>query len=150
MRLSLIFSIVLAAAFLSGCGKHDYDTRANSGEAGVDAAPTAERAINPELQKLRGNWMRVDGDYVLEIAEVDRAGKMTARYFNPGPIHVSKALGMRDSSETKVFVELQDTGYPGCTYSLTYDAASDQLHGQYWQAAMQRTYDVVFARLKQE
>jgi hypothetical protein len=38
--------------------------------------------------------------------------------------------------------------YPGCTYTLRYDATADQLFGQYFQATQQQTYDVTFARLK--
>jgi len=33
-----------------------------------------------------------------------------------------------------VFIELRDVNYPGSTYSLTYEPASDQLKGIYYQA----------------
>jgi hypothetical protein len=79
---------------------------------------------------------------------VDASGKLDAGYFNPGPINVARAGALRDRGTNKVFVELRDVNYPGCTYSLTYDLQSDQLYGQYFQAAMQQTFDVVFARLK--
>ncbi len=76
-------------------------------------------------------------------------GRIDAGYFNPGPIHVSKALAIQEGEVTKVFVELQDQNYPGCTYSLTYDPKTDQLYGQYFQAALQQTFDVAFGRLKE-
>ena len=39
-------------------------------------------------------------------------------------------------------------GYPGSTYTLTYNPAKDMLVGFYYQAAMQQNFDVVFARMK--
>ena len=112
------------------------------------AAPTATPAPRPEFLKLVGKWERPDGGYVLEIRSVDAAGNMEAGYFNPDPIRVSKALAIQDGVTTKVFIELRDVNYPGCTYSLTYDPQTDQLHGQYFQAAVEQTYDIAFARLK--
>ena len=38
--------------------------------------------------------------------------------------------------------------YPGSTYTLTYDPASDQLKGVYYQAALQQRFEVVFVRMK--
>jgi hypothetical protein len=48
----------------------------------------------------------------------------------------------------RVFIELRDVNYPGSTYQLTYDPADDRLKGSYYQAALQETYEVAFARLK--
>jgi hypothetical protein len=39
-------------------------------------------------------------------------------------------------------------GYPGTTYTLTYDRQRDQLAGVYFQAAVGQSFDVVFVRLK--
>jgi hypothetical protein len=111
-------------------------------------APAAAEPIKPEFSKLMGKWERPDGGYVLEIKSVDSSGKVEAGYFNPNPINVSRAAALREGGATKVFVELRDENYPGCTYSLTYDPQNDQLFGQYFQASMQRTFDVVFARMK--
>jgi hypothetical protein len=47
-----------------------------------------------------------------------------------------------------VFIELQDQGYPGSTYTLNYNPAEDSLVGFYYQAVMQQNFDVVFARVK--
>jgi hypothetical protein len=38
--------------------------------------------------------------------------------------------------------------YPGSTYALTYDPASDQLQGVYYQAAIQQRFAVVFVRMQ--
>ena len=74
---------------------------------------------------------------------------MDAGYFNPSPIKVSIARAYQEGGDIKVFIELRDENYPGCTYKLSYDAKSDQLFGQYYQASMQQTYDVAFGRLKE-
>jgi hypothetical protein len=97
---------------------------------------------------LAGRWFRLDGGYVLEIRSVDAAGKMDASYLNPRPINVAQAQATRDGSTLKVFVELQAHGYPGSTYTLTYDPTGDQLCGVYYQAVLQQRFDVCFVRAK--
>lgn len=113
----------------------------------TNAAPSTA-AASPELAKLVGKWERPDGGYVLEIRSVDASGKADVGYFNPNPINVSRAAAWRDKGTTKLVVELRDVNYPGCTYTLEHNAQTDQLYGQYYQAAVQETYEVVFARLK--
>lgn len=102
----------------------------------------------PGFGTLTGRWLRLDGGYVLEIRGVDGAGKIDAAYLNPRPIDVARAEATRDGSTLKVFVELRAPGYPGSTYTLTYDPRSDQLEGVYYQAALQQRFDVRFVRLK--
>ena len=103
---------------------------------------------NSSYQRLVGKWVRPDGGYIIEIKSVDGTGKLDAGYFNPNPIHVAKAEASGQGSMTKVFIELRDVNYPGSTYTLAYDPASDQLKGIYYQAVQQAQYDVFFARLK--
>jgi len=110
-------------------------------------SPPAAASVSPELTKLVGRWERPDGGYVLEIKSVDSGGKAEVAYFNPNPINVSRAVAWRDNGVTKIVVELRDAGYPGCTYTLEYNPQSDQLFGQYFQAAQQQTYEIVFTRL---
>lgn len=114
---------------------------------GTNAAP-AVAAVSPELAKLVGKWERPDGDYVVEIKSVDPSGKVDAAYFNPNPINVSRAAAYREKGTTKLVIELRDVNYPGCTYTLEHNPQTDQLSGQYYQAAVQETYEVVFSRLK--
>jgi hypothetical protein len=97
---------------------------------------------------LKGRWRRPDGGYVIVIGAVDSNGKMDAAYFNPNPIKVSKAEATQEGEAIRVFIELQDTGYPGCTYTLTYDPQTDRLGGVYFQAAIQQKFDVIFVRIK--
>ncbi len=97
---------------------------------------------------LNGRWLRLDGGYVLEIRSVDARGKIDAAYLNPRPIHVARAEATREGPVLKVFVELSAPGYPGSTYTLTYERKRDQLEGVYYQAALRQTFDVSFVRLK--
>jgi hypothetical protein len=97
---------------------------------------------------LKGRWLRPDGGYVLEFGAIDARGIMECRYYNPKPIRVAKATAALEGAATRVFVELRDEGYPGCTYNLAYDPREDVLSGTYFQAAVQETYEVVFVRMK--
>jgi hypothetical protein len=109
---------------------------------------TAVSATKPEFQKLKGQWLRPDGGYVVEIKSVDDGGKMDATYSNPRPINVAKAHALQESGIVKVFIELRDVNYPGSTYTLAYNPARDQLEGVYFQALQRESYEVVFERIK--
>ena len=111
------------------------------------ANPTAATS-NSEFQKLKGRWRRPDGGYIMEFKSIAPNGSMDAAYFNPRSIHVARAEASRDGDATKVFIELRDVNYPGSTYSLTYDPASDQLKGIYYQAVERQRFEVVFERIK--
>lgn len=100
------------------------------------------------FEVLAGRWLRPDGGYIIQIRSVDAGGKMEAGYFNPRPINVSKAQATKESDKMKVFVELSDVGYPGSTYTLTYDPKDDVLRGVYYQAAAKQSFDVYFTRMK--
>jgi hypothetical protein len=126
------------------------DTRptAPSTQATAIPSPAAMAATAPGVQKLKGKWLRPDGGYVIEVRNVEDGGTMDVAYFNPRPIKVSKAEASQDGATTKVFLELRDVHYPGSTYTLRYDPASDQLKGVYYQAALQQRFEVVFVRMK--
>ncbi|MCC6234077.1 MAG: hypothetical protein IT580_15640 [Verrucomicrobiales bacterium] len=94
-----------------------------------------------------GRWQRADGGYVIDVRSVDTTtGRLEAAYFNPQPIHVARAEATEDGGKLKVFLELQDVNYPGCTYRLSYFPQTDQLYGVYFQAAVGESYDVEFTR----
>jgi hypothetical protein len=111
----------------------------------VAAVPAAAAA---DFQKLKGQWRRPDGGYIVDIRSVEDNGTMDAGYFNPNSIHVAKAEASREGAALKVFVELRDVNYPGSTYTLTYDPANDQLQGIYFQALQQQRFEVAFERVK--
>ncbi len=101
-----------------------------------------------DYQPLIGRWQRTDGGYVIEIKRVASDGTMQAGYFNPRPIHVSRAQASQLKDHIKVEVELRDSGYPGSTYTLLYDFDQDVLIGLYYQAVQKQNFDVVFVRMK--
>lgn len=105
-------------------------------------------AADPGFAALNGRWLRPDGGYVLEIRGAAAGGTIQATYLNPRPINVARAEATRQGSTVQLFVELRGPGYPGSTYTLTYDPKRDQLTGAYFQAAMGQTFDVLFQRMK--
>lgn len=97
--------------------------------------------------KLVGRWLRPDGGYVLEVRSVDPAsGQMDVAYLNPRPIHVAQAEAKEADGKVSVFLELQDVGYPGSTYRLTYLPQVDQFIGTYYQPTIDQSFDVEFVR----
>jgi len=139
MRLTTIM-IVLGIAFAfqpaSEC----------SAQAKKEAA--TETKDGKGFDMLKGRWLRPDGGYIIQIRAIEGSGKIDAGYFNPRPINVSKAQATKESGKIKVFVELTDVGYPGSTYTLTYDPKEDVLRGIYFQAALKQNFDVYFTRMK--
>lgn len=109
-------------------------------------AKSAPSAIAYEA--LVGTWVRPDGGYRIEIKDATSLGQLDAMYFNPRPLPFAKAQVRQDGSLLRLSFELQAGGYNGSTYELTYDAASDQLKGTYYQAVMKQKFEVAFARRK--
>lgn len=98
--------------------------------------------------RLTGRWLRLDGGYVLELSGIGPKGLVTAAYFNPRPINVSRAEWRRQKGGLGLFVELRDLNYPGSTYTLAYQGKNDRLVGIYYQAALRQKFDVEFFRMK--
>jgi len=113
--------------------------------SGQSFSPTA---TPDNLQRLVGRWVRPDGGYVIEIRSVDADGKLRAAYFNPRPINVSQARVTKAQEKPHILIELRDVGYPGATYTLTYDAQNDVLAGLYFQPTAGQSFDVVFVRMQ--
>jgi len=116
--------------------------------AGFWLWPTHPESPEPDPSKLAGRWVRLDGGYVLELGSPEPNGVLRASYFNPRPINVSRAEWKQQDGVPGVFVELRDTGYPGSTYTLSYQPVEDQLMGSYFQAAIGQQFDVAFKRSK--
>lgn len=109
-------------------------------------APVAVIAASVDLGAVVGEWLREDGGYQLKLTRDASGEKLNAAYFNPNPINVSYCTATNDGGTIKVRVELNDTGYPGCVYTLVHDRANDRLLGTYYQAAMGETYEIMFVR----
>jgi len=154
-RKSPIILVVVAVAVLVIVGslllyhKKADQTDQKKGVSSADvSAPKANIPTSSDrFQKLKGRWRRPDGGYIIDIRSVDAQGNLQAAYFNPRPIHVSQARAAHREGKTHVFIELTDTGYPGATYSLTFDPQRDMLAGLYFQPSAGRNFDVLFARV---
>ncbi|MEW6364806.1 MAG: hypothetical protein AB1714_09230 [Acidobacteriota bacterium] len=106
----------------------------------------ASASTPTHFQPLLGRWVRSDGGHVLEIRSIGPDGQMDASYYDPDSIYLSKAEAYREGSDLKVFVELRDMDYPGCTYTLTYNRQGDRLDGVYFQAMIHGYIDARFDR----
>ena len=122
-------------------------SNAPSGEEAASPPPGSVQVM-PDLDRLKGRWVRPDGGYIIEINGIEPDGRMDVRYYNPNPIHVSQATLSNAGGVAKVFIELRDAGYPGATYTLLYNPRQDMLMGDYYQPAVGQTFDVVFMRYK--
>lgn len=123
--------------------------------AAVTGAAAAEKAdagksapAQTDFQRLEGKWVRPDGGYVLELKSIKKDGSLAAAYFNPRPIRVFRAEIAKKNGTITLFVELRDVNYPGSTYTLQYDTATDRLKGAYFQAVQRQTFSVEFVRAR--
>jgi hypothetical protein len=114
----------------------------------IHVAGNAASAQPFDFNVIAGEWARIDGNYTLHVEDITSEGKANVRYFNPGEIHVAQNQISTQDGRIKLFVKLQDEGYPGCTYTLFYYHEQDVLAGEYYQAAVNRTYEVIFVRKK--
>jgi len=111
---------------------------------------TAVSAEQPDFKVIIGEWVRPDGGYIVRVRDVNPDGSVDAGYFNPGKINIAEANVSLRKGLVKLFIKLQDKGYPGSTYTLYYYPEKDALAGFYYQAAVGQTYEVVFFRKKVE
>jgi hypothetical protein len=107
---------------------------------------TAESDEQPDFEVLVGEWVRPDGGYIVRVRGVNPDGSVDVGYFNPGEINVAEARVSLWKGLVKLFIKLQDKGYPGSTYTLYYFAEKDALVGFYDQVAMGKTFEVFFLR----
>jgi hypothetical protein len=150
----LILMIFICAAIVGAGGWLFYH------ESGMRTEPKSETSNDQNLKKeaaqtvspgnfsnLVGRWIRPDGGYIIEIRNVGSNGLLQAAYFNPRPIHVSRARLTIVNKEPQVFIELRDVGYPGATYALIYHPEQDVLTGLYYQPTVGQSFEVIFVRM---
>lgn len=112
----------------------------------VFATEPSNPAAIPDYSVMTGQWQRTDGSYTVTVSRVKPDGKASVAYFNPKPIHVQQAAVSVQKNLIKLFIQLQDKGYEGSTYTLYYYDQKDALAGFYYQAPLDRTYPVIFMR----
>ena len=155
LTMALISAIVVAGVvcvvFIWRMGASDSTEPASSGASNEESILLVEaipESVN--MHKLVGRWLRTDSPYVIEIREVSPDGTLRAGYYNPQPINVSAAKVENNNSTLQVFVELNDTGYPGSNYTLNYNPENDALEGTYFQATLKQSFNVAFMRMPPE
>jgi hypothetical protein len=108
---------------------------------------TTMKISDPAIQKrFVGQWVRPDGGYVIHVREIKPDGSVDVGYFNPKSINVSESKVSVWKGFNRLFLKLDDKGYPGSTYTLYYYAEKDQLVGFYHQAEINETFEVLFVR----
>ena len=107
---------------------------------------TAISADKPDFKVIIGEWIRTDGGYVIHVRGIKPDGSVDAGYYNPREINIAEANVSLWKGLVKLFIKLQDKGYPGSTYKLYYYAKKDALVGFYYQAQLKQTFEVVFTR----
>lgn len=143
-RCVVLLVFVASVLFHNGCQPRTDKTAAK--EIVVGESSSAKPSPSIDREKLRGRWLRQDGGYILAVGEIDSEGRAQASYFNPSPVKVAWSRIVSRDSGMSLLVELRDTNYPGCLYTLNYDSHLDRLTGTYFQAQLQETYQVEFAR----
>ncbi len=138
-KIPLLFGLVLAFAAIGVA-------TAQGPAPAQREAPSPAAAAKPDFAVLKGTWVRPDGGYVIAIKGVNPGGEIEATYFNPNRLPFAKAQAIRNGATLRAFFELRAGGYGGSTYELTYDPASDQLKGIYYQAVAKQKFAVYFAR----
>ena len=113
-------------------------------------ASVAKEAISPgpelDYDIIAGEWQRMDGSYLIKVGDIQTDGRATVEYFNPHPIHIKESAILTQKGLIKLYIKFQDKGYEGSTYRLYYFAEKDALVGFYYQAPMDKTYEVIFMR----
>jgi len=116
----------------------------DSAAAGLTA--TSSPVAPADNQALVGRWVRTDHPYIVDIRRVAADGTLDVQYLNPRPIHVSYAMAVRRDGQLGVTIELNDQGYAGSLYSLTYESGADRLVGTYRLPTRNEEFVVSFSR----
>jgi hypothetical protein len=149
-RQKTILLFTLAGVILLSAAAYLYwvNRLASPSETGTASSPSADAIPKADIQQLIGDWVRPDGGYVISIRRIFPDGRAEAAYLNPRRVNVARAEATAAGDTARLFMELQDVGYPGSTYELVYDPQKDLLAGVYFQAAIGQRFDVLFVRAK--
>ena len=138
------YRLLATAAVIAALGGVSPVLLAQAAKPARSDAPAV--GANAGFNVLQGRWVRPDGGYTIAIRGVAADGQLDAMYFNPNGLPFAKAQAALDGKLVRVSLELRAGGYNGSTYELTYDPASDQLKGTYYQAVAQQRYEIFFVR----
>ncbi|MFZ5787835.1 MAG: hypothetical protein ACOY3Y_15465 [Acidobacteriota bacterium] len=108
--------------------------------------PDTARSSEHDQARFVGTWRRTDADYVLRVTAATGSNGMRVEYLNPRSIHVSRSEVRQAAEGPELTVVLNDTGYPGSTYTLRHNTTQDTLEGVYFHAGLGRPFDIAFVR----
>jgi len=161
--LTFILATTIIVVLIAGCQQSTKQESDNSSlpaieekatesrENNIDTAsiPRETRAsgirVSHNIDTILGAWIRPDGNYILEIIDINEDMSLEANYYNPRPINISMAQ-LKKEDKIKIFVEFDDVNYKGSYYDLQYDPVNDALTGNYYQATYGQTYPIAFIR----
>jgi hypothetical protein len=146
LSLIIVLAVVAIILVVANLKSTTLDQAAKSDSKAPKAQSPPELDKYKGFENLIGRWQRTDGGYIIEIRNISADGRMDAAYLNPRPIHVARAEASWKKGRQEVFIELQDTGYPGSTYTLDYHPDRDAFTGVYFQATLKQAFEVVFVR----
>jgi hypothetical protein len=149
-RLRTPAALLILAALTTTTASCKRETPASAPAGTATEQKSAPTQLLVEFDRLKGRWLRPDGGYVIELQALLPENRITAAYYNPGPINVGEARIYRENGFTKLFIKLQDQNYPGSTYTLIYDTENDLLRGIYFQATYGQEFQVEFSRMPAE
>lgn len=144
----LTFLLLLSLNLHMSCRQHPVKEGIAMNENSLIDSTANNQPLKTDKEKLRGNWVRTDTPYQIQITGLSQNGTLEAAYLNPSPVHIGSALWADTDGILKVYIELRDKNYPGSNYKLSYNPKTDMLEGEYYQAVQGATYQVAFSRSK--
>ncbi len=106
LRVALRLGLALGLALPVGAGAQ--------GPAPASTAPPAAPATaKPNLDVVKGTWVRPDGGYVIDVKGVGADGRLEATYFNPNQLPFAKAQASNDGGVLRVALVIQAGGDAG-------------------------------------
>ena len=81
--LVIVVSAVLLVVFITKKGEKSNSN--NASERHISESVTKAPNTKTDVNKLKGRWMRIDGNYAIEITAIDAEGNMEAAYLIRSP-----------------------------------------------------------------
>lgn len=111
----------------------------------------SQKHLHPIFQDknlIKGNWEREGASDELHISKLLKNGGLEFTYSNSKLIFVEKAGWTNSSDVLRLFVIYRQEDKPGYSLSLNYDAEKDLLTGVYIDGSDNKSYNVIFRRIK--
>lgn len=97
---------------------------------------------------IKGNWQSDGAKEELLISRLWKNGALEVKYSNSKQIYIEKAGWTNSSDVVRLFVIYRQDEKQGYSLSLNYDAEKDLLTGAYVDGSDNKSYNVIFKRIK--